>query len=82
MPVYGDCLSTNGFEEISISRLLQTGCDVVFPSGTVPDDKVLTIWIGAVGPITGRTGLREGCAVWLEFDERIDERVMRHFACV
>ena len=82
MPVYGDCLSSNGFEEVSIADLREAGCDVIFPMGDVPADQVLTIWIGAVGPVTGRTVKRRAMALTLEFHESIDERVMRHFACV
>jgi hypothetical protein len=82
MPVYGDCLSTNGFEEVSIAHLREAGCDVVFPPGRVPEDRVLTIWIGAIGPITGDAANRHGSTVSLKFHEEIDPRVMRHFACV
>ena len=82
MPIYGDCLSTNGFEEISIADLREGGCDLVFPSGRVPGDQVLTIWIGALGPVTGEVSARSGCSVTLEFHEAMDGRVIRHFACV
>jgi hypothetical protein len=82
MPVYGDCLSTNGFEPVSISRISEEACRVTFPSGDVPPDLVLTIWIGAIGPLTGRARALPGPAVTLEFDEVLDERVIRHFACV
>lgn len=82
MPVYGDCLSTNGFEEVTIANLREAGCDVVFPSGRVSEDQVLTIWIGAIGPVTGNAAGRRGSTVALEFHEQIDARVIRHFACV
>jgi hypothetical protein len=82
MPVYGDCLSTNGFEEVSIASLRETSCEVIFSSSDAPEDLVLTIWIGAIGPITGRIKTRRGCVVTLEFDEQMDERLVRHFACV
>lgn len=81
MPVYGDCMSTNGFEQISISNIDQDGCNVMFLSGNVPDDLVLTIWIGAIGPLTGKAALQPGTVVRLAFDEPLDERVTRHFAC-
>lgn len=82
MPVYGDCLSTQGFEQVTITRLGKAACEVIFPSGRVPSDRVLTIWIGAIGPITGNALPLRDCAVALHFHESIDERIMRHFACV
>ena len=79
MPVYGDCLSTNGFEPVSVSHLCEAGCELVFQSGEITDDLVLTIWIGAIGPITGKAEAR-GSIVKIRFDEPLDERVVRHFA--
>ena len=79
MPVYGDCLSTNGLEPVNVSRLCEASCDLVFESGEAVADRVLTIWIGAIGPITGKVEAR-GAVVTLLFDEPLDERVVRHFA--
>jgi len=82
VPVYGDCLSSNGFEQITKMDLRETHCRVVFPQGRVPDDRVLTIWLGAIGPITGETRQRSFSGLVLELHEKVDERVVRHFACV
>lgn len=80
MLVYGDCLSTMGFQEVTISELGADSCRLKFPAGLCPDDQVLTIWIGALGPITGLVSRRRGAEIWLDFHERLDDRVTRHFS--
>jgi len=80
MPVHGDCLSTRGYEEVSISGLKPEGCEIMFVSGIAPEVEQLTIWIGAIGPIEAMIVARREAMATLEFLQMLDERVTRHFA--
>jgi len=80
MTVYGECQTAKSSVQVSISGLRRDGCELTFAAHEVPEDGALTIWIGAVGPIRGRAGSRQGSMVALEFEEVLDERVMLHFA--
>jgi hypothetical protein len=77
--IYGECIGPRASAPVRISALADHGCNLETDDlGGVSDGDV-TLWIGAIGPFSGKAIRMDASHAALHFNEPLDGRILHHF---
>jgi hypothetical protein len=80
MTIYGECIGTRDRTPVTISHLGGEGCDFEVDQRESAIERLLDLWIGAIGPLpveAEESGIGRYRA---RFREPLDERIIAHFS--
>jgi hypothetical protein len=80
MTIYGECIGPQERTKVTISALVDEGCEIELQASSSLLDGLIDLWIGAIGPfkvMAENSGERRYHA---RFREPLDARIIAHFA--
>ena len=79
MAIYGECIAAGLAAAVRVSKLVDTGCELLIEKGSVLLDGEFSLWIGAIGPLAITTSRCDEVTLSASFTQPLDPRIIAHF---